>query len=135
MTWPWRREADRIAALETDLRIAHAALARAEGERDQLQKDRDWMREQFRDLMAHLQRVQRAARGMPETPREPKTRGGVAPMPKRLRDYIMSIGNRKMRQDALRVAEQRFRDSGSWDQQMADVFGDDWQEESTDAGA
>ena len=80
-------------------------LSRQRGERERLLVVIERLTDQ-------LVRVQRFAVGMTEAPREPKK---VDPMPDRVRQLIMAVGDSRIRAVQTRGAWRRYAELGSWE--------------------
>lgn len=75
-------------------------------------EDRDRLMVQITTLTEQLVRIQRFAVGMTEAPREPRK---VDPMPERVKQLIMAVGDSRIRAVQTRGAWRRYAELGSWE--------------------
>jgi len=119
MNWPWVsvRKLDALQ-VECDLLRAQQLLLVDREAYEAVRSERDRLREQNDNLVAHFERLDRHDNGLPEQPRVPAEE--IGPMPREMRED-MKNWDRPTRQRQTKLAEQRRRKGESWEEIWADI--------------
>lgn len=121
MPWPW---------------VSRLALDIALSENERLRAQNDRLAALTEKMADSLVRTERFSRGMPEQPKEPRE---PARMPPELLTMLAQCGDSRIRAVQTRALWQRYAQTGSWDDIIADVgrrgvtaVEADWEEETED---
>ena len=119
MNWPWVsvRKLDALQ-VECDLLRAQQLLLVDREAYEAVRSERDRLREQNDNLVAHFERLDRHDNGLPEQPRVPAEE--IGPMPREMREH-MKGWPRATRDRQTKLAIQERRKGKSWEDVWAEM--------------
>ena len=91
-------------------------------ERDRLREQNDRVLAHVLTLTENITRIQRAALGMSEAPKQPRE---IKPMPARIREVLSEVSDARIRVMQTREAYRRYHEDGSWDRLEGELARED----------